>query len=147
MTSLIFLCRSKLRCKLTYINECTLLWSASRNLLQPLVLFHFRNYSVWGMWEKINFPVTLVFHLVKDCFFLSQRIEGEPELIKSRIMYFYLPPSFGETFYKQVMHVPCMPMFNVAETSAGENTLNFKCTCIYPIFSIHVVFSLSWMHL
>ena len=87
--------------------------------------------------------MTLVFHLVKDCFFLSQRIEGEPELIKSRTMYFYLPPSFGETFYKQVMHVPCMPMFNVAETSAGENTLNFKCTCIYPIFSIHVVFSLS----
>ena len=64
--------------------------------------------------------------------FFSQRIEGEPDLIKSRSMHFYLPPSFEETFYKQV--IPSVLWFKMAGTSAAENALNFKN--VYPIFSV-----------
>ena len=40
-----------------------------------------------------------------------QRITGEPDLIKSRNMHFYLPPSFYETQYKTVsavLHTTCL---------------------------------------
>ena len=55
-------------------------------------------------------------------------------MIKSRTMYFYLPPSFEETFYKQV--IPDLLKFKMAGTSVAEKDSEFIRFNVYPIFSL-----------